>query len=86
MNYAVTWFPSAEAGLFALYIRAADKDDVTQYALAADKILARDPLAQGESRESPARRLWFYRPLCLEYRVDETAKAVYVVGVKWVGR
>lgn len=86
MNYTLLWLPRAETQLLGLYIRAADKDILAASSARIEEILARDPTDHGESRETLARRIWFYRPLCLYYAVDASAKVVYVVGVKWVGR
>ena len=55
------------------------------YAEQIDRILGRDPHGQGESR-SNGYRLWFHRPLSVFYRIDDAARAVTVVSVKWVGR
>ena len=84
-NYAVVWQPPAEARLLALYIRAADKDALSAATARIDEILGRNPLDQGESREG-VRRIWFYRPLCLTFLVDDDARVVYVTAVKWAGR
>ena len=65
---------------------ATDKETVTLFFQRGRPDFARDPLNQGESRESPTQRPWFYRPLCLGLLVDDAEKTVYVVAVKWVGR
>jgi hypothetical protein len=85
MNYSVTWRRKADMGLMGLWLRAADKDDVTYVAEQIERILQRDPHEQGESRGGNI-RLWFYRPLCVLYRINEPAKVAEIGRIKWVGR
>jgi len=85
MNYTVIWRREAEAQLITLWLRAANKEAITRYAEQIDRILARDPNEQGESRNENT-RLAFFRPLCVRYQVDEAAKRVTVLAIKWVGR
>jgi hypothetical protein len=85
MNYTVVWRREAEAQLIALWLRAANKDAIVGYVDQIDRILARDPSEQGESRNENT-RLAFFRPLCVRYQIDEAAKQVTVVAIKWVGR
>jgi hypothetical protein len=85
MNYTVRWLRTAEAGLLAAWLRAANKEAVTGYAEQIDRILAHDPNEQGESRDGTI-RLWFHRPICVLYQVDEARRTVIVGRVKWVGR
>ena len=84
MNYRVLWRIRAEAQLASLWLRAADKDALTDCSEAIDRILARDPHSQGEGRQGNA-CLWFYRPLCVLCLVDDPAKTVHVAAIKWVG-
>ena len=85
MNYTVVWRREAEDQFTALWIRPVNKNAMTGYMDQIDHILGRDPHDQGESRNENT-RLAFFRPLCVRYQIDETAKAVYVVSIKWVGR
>ena len=85
MNYDVRWQPLAETQLLALFIRSADKDVITAAVARVDEILARDPTEQGEAREG-ARRIWFSRPLCVDFVVESPLRVVFVTGVKWAGR
>jgi hypothetical protein len=39
----------------------------------------------GESRETPARRLWFHRPVCVLFVVDTVNCIVYVAAIRWIG-
>lgn len=85
MNYSVIWRHRADMELMRLWIRAADKDDVTQYAEQIERLLQRDPRNQGESRGGNI-RLWFYRPLCVLFRIKEQTQVVEIGRIKWVGR
>lgn len=85
MNYTVVWRREAENQLIALWIRAVNKEAITGYADQIERILARDPHEQGESRNEGT-RLAFFRPLCVRYHIDEVAKRVTVVAIKWAGR
>ena len=85
MNYTVVWRRRAQGQLAALWIRAANKDAVAGYAEQIDRILERNPNDQGESRGGGV-RLWFHRPISVLFQVDESAKRVTVVAIKWVGR
>jgi pantothenate kinase-related protein Tda10 len=85
MNYTVVWRREAESQLIAHWIRAANKEAIAGYVDQIDRILARDPSNQGESRNVNT-RLAFFRPLCVRYHMDETAKRVTVLAIKWVGR
>ena len=85
MNYRVTWWPLAERQLRALWAQAPDQDAVADAADDVNRVLGTDPNGRGESRGSASRRLWFQRPLCVLYVIDEPNKAVYVAAVRWVG-
>lgn len=84
MSYTVDWKRRAEAQLAALWIRANNKGAIVGYAEQIERALARDPLDFGESR-SGTTRIAFFRPLCVVYHVDGAARAVHVLGIKWVG-
>ena len=85
MSFNVVWQRRAEDQLAALWAEAADQQDLADTAEAVDRILRREPLEQGESRD-PGTRLWFYRPLQVLYYIDEPARTVFVVAIRWVGR
>ena len=84
-RYQVQWHEAAENQLMAMWIRSANKDAITGYVDQIDRILARDPLEQGESREANI-RLAFFRPVCVRYLVDETLRIVLIQTIRWVGR
>ncbi len=48
MRFTVTWHPSAEEELAAIWLQAADREAVTQAAHVIDQLLSSDPLTQGE--------------------------------------
>ena len=85
MNYAVVWRRRAQDQLTALWIRAANRSAFAMYTDQIERILQRDPRNQGESRGGDV-RLWFYRPLCVLYRINEAALTVEIGRIKWVGR
>jgi hypothetical protein len=85
MNYTVVWRQRAEVQLARQWIRAANKDASSGYVEQVERILARNPKEQGESREENY-RVWVYRPLLVFFHVDEPTRTVRVGAVKWVGR
>ncbi len=85
MNYTVRLFPQAEATLRWAWARALDKEEIAELADAINRLLRDRPFDLGESRERADIRLWFHRPLCVAFRIDDAAKVVYVAAVKWVG-
>lgn len=85
MIFHVIWRPLAETQLTAEWIRAQNKDAVAGYVEQIDRILARNPLEQGESREGNF-RLWFHRPLSVLFEVDDGRKTIFVWAIKWSGK
>ncbi len=85
MNYTAVWRREAEAQLMTLWLRALNKTAVAGYVEQIDRILQRDPHEQGESRNENT-QLAFFRPLCVRYQIDDAARTVTVVSIKWVGR
>ncbi len=84
-RFQVQWHADAENQLMAMWIRAANKDAIVGYIDQIDRILSRDPLEQGESREDNI-RLAFFRPICVRYLVDESLRIVLILTIRWVGR
>ena len=80
MKYTVVWRPTALQRLADLYNNAADRQSVTSAANHIDKLLGRDPLAQGESRGGPTRIL-LIEPLGVYYDVSEDDRLVTVWAV-----
>jgi hypothetical protein len=85
MSYTVVWRQRAETQLARHWIRAANKDAFSGYVEQVERILARNPAEQGESREN-SYRLWFHRPLQVLFQIDEPNKIVRVAALGWVGR
>lgn len=85
MNFTVLWRRRAETGFVRLWARAADPQQVLEAADVVNRLLRDSAHELGESRERATRRLWFQRPLCVAYEIDEAAKIVYVAAVQWVG-
>lgn len=80
MKYTVTWTPSAEQDLAALWNAAPDRQAVADAADEIDTSLARDPFGQSESRGGQTRFL-FAPPLAVLYDVDQAARSVRVWAV-----
>ncbi len=83
MTCAVIWQARADAKLIELWDQVADSEALADAADAVDSILSTSPYDQGESRESPARRLWFHPPLNVLFEVDDAAATVFVADIKW---
>ena len=80
MNYAVDFSSRAEDELAQLWVNASDRNAVTSAADEIERLLASDPLAQGESRGGD-KRLIFEQPPAALYRVDAKRRTVTVVTV-----
>jgi hypothetical protein len=80
MKYTVTWTAIAEAHLAALWVNGPNRDAITAAANAIDAALARDPLAQGESRYGTTRFL-FVPPLAVFFDVSPMDRLVFVRDV-----
>jgi len=78
MSYTVTWTPSAERDLTAVWLGAPDQKAVTLTAHQIEQRLKRDPLGIGESRESSINRVAFLSPLAVAYDVIEDDKVVFI--------
>lgn len=85
MNYTVRLLPRAEVKLRWAWARALDKEVVADLVDAIYRLLRDRPFDLGESRDRADIRVWFHRPLCVRFTIDDAAKIVYVAAVKWVG-
>jgi hypothetical protein len=85
MNWEVFWQAMAEQRLADLWLNSPNRQEITEAADEIDRLLRRDPLNQGESRDPP-QRILFVASLCVLYRVDEAAHAVYVMLVDRIRR
>lgn len=68
MNYTVTWTPSAQDQLAAIWLAASDRQAVTNAANAIDQELRTDAHLKGTPYGT--RRLFDVPPLVVSYRVD----------------
>ena len=84
MSYTVTWTPSAESDLTAVWLVAPDRVAVTLAAHQIEQRLKVDPLGAGESRESSVSRVVFQAPLAVGYDVVEDDKVVFIRFVQLV--
>ena len=80
MNYTVDWLPAAEQELADIWLRATDRDTITQAAYALDLRLQDDPNDTCESRPS-GRRIAFAFPMGILFRVLSDQQLVQVVHV-----
>jgi hypothetical protein len=79
MPFTVTWHPSAEEELAAIWLERSGRDEITQAASAIDQILASDPLGQGE--EFYGDRILVVLPLAVTYAVSEPDRTVQILQV-----
>jgi plasmid stabilization system protein ParE len=80
MRFTVLWKPDAENKLIRLWMESADRQSVRNAADEIDRLLANDPLAEGESRSVDIRVL-FVEPLAVFYAVREQDRIVEVARV-----
>jgi hypothetical protein len=80
MSYTVSWEPSAEQELAALWMSDPTPNAVTAAPHRIDERLARDPAAVGESRAGSV-RIHFEYPLGIFFRVNEQRRLVSVYHV-----
>jgi hypothetical protein len=80
MNFTVEWTDPTQQDLAALWVAGPDRNAITAAANAIDAALARDPLAQGESRRGST-RVMFHAPLGVYYNVNQTTRTVTVWAV-----
>lgn len=79
MRFTVTWHPAAEQELADIWLRASDRSQVTQAALAIDQLLATDPLPHGE--EFYGDRILVALPLAVTFTIDEEDRMVQILQV-----
>jgi plasmid stabilization system protein ParE len=80
MKYTVEWLPKAEQELADVWLRATNRQAVTQAAIGVDNRLAISPEKQGESRPN-GRRILFVRPLGVIFRVRINEGRVLILHV-----
>ena len=85
MSYTVTWTPSAEDDLAAVWVASPDRKAVTRVAHEIEHQLRYQPLRIGESRESDVSRVVISPPLAVRFEVVEDDKRVYIRGVTLSG-
>ncbi len=80
MRYTVLWRPSAEQDLAEIWMKAADRQAVASAADRIDRLLAQDPVSQGESRSGDIRVL-LVEPLGVYFDVEADDRRVWVFAV-----
>lgn len=81
MRFTVTFTPTCEQDLAAAWLAAADRRAVTAAASRIEHLLAADPLAVGEGRESSVNRVAMAPPLGFSFDVVVDDSRVFVTGV-----
>jgi hypothetical protein len=66
VNYTVTWTPTAEQELAAVWLAASDRDAVTTDSHRLDQDLARDPYDRGFERNASVNRTATDLPLGID--------------------
>ena len=79
MSHTVDWSRRSQDELADLWTNATNRGAVTAAADEIDRLLARDPLGVGESRDG-GNRILFEPPLAVLYRVDGRRRRVVVVA------
>ena len=79
MRYTVTWDPSAEAELMAIWLGAPDRQAVTDAANEIDRLLANDPQLKGQPFYGD--RILVASPLAVTFSVSPDDRRVRVLQV-----
>jgi plasmid stabilization system protein ParE len=80
VRYTVLWRPSAEQNLAEIWTKAVDRGAVARAADSIDRLLAQDPVSQGESRAGNTRVL-LVEPLGVYFDVEADDRRVWVFDV-----
>ena len=81
MTFKVLWGPPTEQELAGAWLAAPDRAAVVRAANQIDKLLERNPLSVGESRESSVSRVVLVPPLGASFEVIVDDEKVFVTGV-----
>jgi hypothetical protein len=79
MRFNVSWTPTAEQDLAAVWMDADDRNAITSAAHTIDGLLAVDPESRGEVRFDTVRTL-SVPPLGVDFEVVEPDRIVYVLS------
>jgi len=79
MRFTVTWHPTAERELADIWVHASDRANVSQAADTIDRVLAAEPLTQGEDFYGD--RILVVLPLAATYTVSEPDLSVQILQV-----
>jgi hypothetical protein len=80
MRYNVTWVPSAEQHLAAIWLTALDRAAVTSAAGTIDQLLSVHPEQQGTPNYDTVRTL-VVEPIGVDFEVIDADRIVYVLTV-----
>ncbi len=79
MRFTVTWHPSAESELANIWMASNGRDGISQAANLIDRVLASDPLQQGEDFYGD--RLLVVLSLAVTYTVSVADRSVQILQV-----
>ena len=79
--FKVIWLGGALKDVTALLNLTPDHQAVFDAMDEVDRTLSRDPLSEGESRESLSSRIYFVPPVYVLYRVDHREQTVTISHV-----
>jgi hypothetical protein len=82
MKYTVTWKPSAEEKLAAIWMTASDREAVVAASGSIDHLLGHRADSVGESRSGSVRIL-LVPPLAITFEVREDDRMVAVLSVRY---
>jgi hypothetical protein len=80
VKYTVVWLPRGEKKLTNMWLRASDRNAISNAVNLIDKLLSVDPMNVGESRDEPDRIL-HQTPLGVIFRVVDDDRLVMVIDV-----
>ncbi len=79
MRFTVSWTPTAQQDLAAVWMATTDRNAVTSAANTIDALLAADPESRGDLRFDTVRTL-AVPPLGVDFEVVEEDRIVYVLS------
>ena len=82
MNYSVEWLEEAEDELATIWLQAGDPPLVASAQVEIDRLLARDPLGNGQYLSEGLRQI-VVKPLTASYSVDGSRRRVEVSWVRY---
>jgi hypothetical protein len=79
MRFTVTWQAAAEQELAEIWLRSAERNDIVRATDYIDRVLATEPLSQGE--EFYGDRILVVLPLAVTFTISEPDRRVQILQV-----